>query len=84
MKYTGRSVQLTAAEFRILQLLASKPGRVLSRDEIIDAALGHDSDVFDRTVDVHITSIRRKLGKGSELIETVRGFGYRFHDDRES
>ena len=51
---------------------------MFSRDEIIDAALDNDSAVFDRTVDVHITAIRKKLGKGGELIETVRGFGYKF------
>ena len=64
----GAPVQLTATEFRILQFLASKPGRVLSRDDIIDAALGRDANVFDRTIDVHITAIRRKLGKGSDPI----------------
>jgi two-component system, OmpR family, alkaline phosphatase synthesis response regulator PhoP len=78
----GVPVQLTATEFRILQFLASRPGRVLSRDEIIDAALGRDTDVFDRTIDVHITAIRRKLGKGGEQIETVRGFGYKFRESR--
>jgi len=51
---------------------------VFSRDEIIDAALGNETAVFDRTVDVHITAIRRKLGAGAEYIETVRGFGYKF------
>ena len=76
----GRPVQLTATEFRILQYLASRPGRVTSRDEIIDSALGHDAAVFDRTVDVHITAIRRKLGKGADHIETIRGFGYKLRD----
>jgi DNA-binding response OmpR family regulator len=76
----GRPVQLTATEFRILQTLAARPGRVFSRDEIIDAALGSDNNVFDRTIDVHITAIRRKLGPGAEHIETVRGFGYKFRD----
>jgi DNA-binding response OmpR family regulator len=84
VKYTGQEIDLTATEFRILQFLASKPGRVLKRDEIIDAALERDSDVFDRTIDVHITAIRRKLGKGGDMIETVRGFGYRFRDGRSS
>jgi two-component system alkaline phosphatase synthesis response regulator PhoP len=78
--YTGKPVSLTATEFRILHFLASKPGRVLSRDDIIDAALGRDANVFDRTIDVHITAIRRKLGKGGEQIETIRGFGYKFRD----
>ena len=77
----GKPIALTATEFRILHFLATKPGRVLSRDDIIDAALGRDANVFDRTIDVHITAIRRKLGStGAERIETVRGFGYKFRD----
>lgn len=82
VKYQEKEVQLTATEFRILQYMASRPGRVLKRDEIIDAALERDSDVFDRTIDVHITAIRRKLGRAGEMIETVRGFGYRFRESR--
>jgi DNA-binding response OmpR family regulator len=80
--YAGHPVALTATEFRIIQFLTSRPGRVLSRDEIINAALGRDVAVFDRTIDVHITSIRKKLGKGGELIETIRGFGYKLKDPR--
>jgi len=80
VKYGGKPVELTATEFRILHHLASKPGRVLSRDDIIDAALGRDANVFDRTIDVHITAIRRKLGRGSDQFETIRGFGYKFRD----
>ena len=76
--YKGQRVSLTATEFRILEFLAARPGRVFSRDEIIDAALGNETAVFDRTVDVHITAIRRKLGAGGDQIETVRGFGYKF------
>jgi len=78
VSFRGQRVALTATEFRILEFLAARPGRVFSRDEIIDAALGNETAVFDRTVDVHITAIRRKLGSGSECIETVRGFGYKF------
>lgn len=78
----GKPVALTATEFRILQFMATRPGRVLTRDEIIDGALDRDNAVYDRTIDVHITSIRRKLGKGGEHIETVRGFGYKFRDPR--
>ena len=77
VSYKGHRVSLTATEFRILEFLAGRPGRVFSRDEIIDAALTNESAVFDRTVDVHITAIRRKLGPGAEQIETVRGFGYK-------
>jgi len=78
VSYRGQRVALTATEFRILEFLAARPGRVFSRDEIIDAALGNETAVFDRTVDVHITAIRRKLGAGADQIETVRGFGYKF------
>jgi two-component system phosphate regulon response regulator PhoB len=78
VNYKGQRISLTATEFRILEFLAARPGRVFSRDEIIDAALGNETAVFDRTVDVHITAIRRKLGAGADQIETVRGFGYKF------
>jgi two-component system, OmpR family, alkaline phosphatase synthesis response regulator PhoP len=84
VKYSGTRIALTATEFRILQFLAGRPGRVFSRDEIIDAALDSDTAVFDRTVDVHITAIRKKLGAGGELIETVRGFGYKFQANARS
>ncbi len=78
----GRPVQLTATEFKILQFMATRPGRVLSRDEIIDAALGRDVAVFDRTIDVHITAIRRKLGPAGDQIETIRGFGYKLRESK--
>ena len=81
--YRSRRISLTATEFKILQFLASRPNRVYSRDEIIDAASGNEAAVFDRTVDVHITAIRRKLGGGSDHIETVRGFGYKFRPTLE-
>ncbi len=76
--WKGRAVELTATEFRILEHLARRPGRVLSRSEIIDEALGRDEAITDRSIDVHVTALRRKLGAGGELLETVRGFGYRF------
>jgi two-component system phosphate regulon response regulator PhoB len=78
--WKGKPVVLTATEFRILHFLAARAGRVCSRTDIIDDALGTDVAVIDRTVDVHVTAIRRKLGKGAELIETVRGFGYKFRE----
>jgi phosphate regulon transcriptional regulator PhoB len=84
VSFKGQRVALTATEFRILEFLAARPGRVFSRDEIIDAALGNETAVFDRTVDVHITAIRRKLGAGAEYIETVRGFGYKFRQVGET
>jgi two-component system alkaline phosphatase synthesis response regulator PhoP len=80
------SVELTATEFRILVFLAKRPGWVFTRQQIVDAAQGDDafvSDRFvtDRSVDVHIVSLRRKLGSGGAYIETVRGVGYRLQDD---
>jgi DNA-binding response OmpR family regulator len=78
--YKGVPVTLTATEFRVLHFLAGRPGRVVSRNEIMDAAIGPDAAVFDRTIDVHITAIRRKLGEGGGRIETIRGFGYKLRD----
>jgi two-component system phosphate regulon response regulator PhoB len=78
--WKGKPVFLTATEFRILHFLAARAGRVCSRTDIIDDALGTDVAVIDRTVDVHVTAIRRKLGKGGDLIETIRGFGYKLRE----
>ena len=74
----GKPIMLTATEFRILHFLASRPGRVFSRNEIIDGAQGRDTAVLDRTIDVHVTSIRRKLGACGDYLETVRAVGYKF------
>jgi DNA-binding response OmpR family regulator len=76
----GKAVELTPTEFRILQFLAARPGRVFSRDEILEGALERDEAVVARTVDVHVTALRKKLGRAGDRIETVRGFGYRFQD----
>lgn len=73
-------VSLTATEFRLLHFLSARPGRVFSRGELIDGALGKDVAVVERTIDVHVLSLRRKLGKCGHWIETVRGFGYRFRE----
>jgi DNA-binding response OmpR family regulator len=70
------AITLTAAQFRILEVLALHTGRVLSRDEIIEAALRDDTEVTERTVDVHIAGIRKALGPAAGCIETVRSFGY--------
>jgi len=80
----GQPVELTATEFRLLHFLASHPGRVFSRGELIDHVLGRDVEVIDRTVDVHVMAVRKKLGKHGELVETVRGFGYRFREEETS
>ena len=76
----GKSIAVTASEFRLLHFLADHPGRVFSRSELIDGALGREISVVDRTIDVHITGLRKKLGNCGECIETVRGFGYRFKE----
>ncbi len=65
-------------EFEILAFLASNPGKVLNRDKILNDVWGSDIYVVERTVDVHIRKIREKLGRYSELIETIKGVGYRF------
>jgi two-component system alkaline phosphatase synthesis response regulator PhoP len=74
-----RPVTMTLSEFRILDLLLRRPGVVFSRYQIVDAVHGSDYPVTDRSVDVQIVGLRRKLGDYSDWIETVRGVGYRFH-----
>jgi len=76
----GEPVELTATEFKLLCLLARRPGRVFTRQQIIESIHGKYSAVTDRSVDVQVVSLRRKLGNNSESIETVRGVGYRFRD----
>jgi two-component system phosphate regulon response regulator PhoB len=76
----GKPVQLTFTEFNILHILAKRPGLVFTRYQIVDAIRGSDYLVTDRAVDVQIVSLRKKLGRYGEYIETVRGVGYRFKD----
>jgi DNA-binding response OmpR family regulator len=76
--YRNTPLTLTAAQLRILEFLAVRAGRVLSRDEIIEAALRDDTEVTERTIDAHIAGIRKALGPASGCIETVRSFGYVF------
>jgi DNA-binding response OmpR family regulator len=76
----GKPLSLTRSEFRLLDTLIRQPGRVFHRTELIDAALGEDTMVMERTIDVHIRALRRKLGPHADVIETVRGVGYRFRD----
>jgi two-component system phosphate regulon response regulator PhoB len=76
----GKAVALTATEFNLLRALAERRGRVLSRDDLISRVRGEDAAVTDRAVDVHVAAIRRKLGKHGEMIETVRGAGYRLRE----
>ncbi|MGL4513068.1 MAG: response regulator [Lacipirellulaceae bacterium] len=73
-------LDLTPSEFGLLEALIRQPGRVFSRSELIDAALGGDALVLERTIDVHVRALRKKLDEHADLIETVRGVGYRFRD----
>ncbi len=76
----GKALSLTPIEFKILGALVKEPGRVFSRAQIIDNALGHDFDSFDRTIDVHILKLRRKLEPDPhhpEYIKTIYGAGYK-------
>ena len=76
----GRPVELTKTEFELLRCLASRPGRVFTRYQIVDAVKGADYPVTDRSVDVQVVGLRRKLGAAGKYIETVRGVGYRFRE----
>jgi len=76
----GEPVQLTLTEFKILHFLAGRPGWVFTRYQIVDAVHGTDYPVTDRSVDVQIVGLRKKLGHAGRYIETVRGVGYRFKE----
>jgi DNA-binding response OmpR family regulator len=76
-----RYIDLTYSEFQILFFLASRPGWVFTRSQIVDAVRGENYPVTDRSVDVQIAGLRKKLGQHSAYIETVRGVGYRFKED---
>jgi DNA-binding response OmpR family regulator len=76
----GTAVRFTATEFRLLHFLALHSGRVFSRDQLMRRVMGEEVILVDRNVDVHVRAIRSKLGAHRELVETVRGVGYRFRD----
>lgn len=76
----GHAVPLTVSEFRILHLLARRPGWVFTRNQLIAETQGSDASVTERSVDVHIVYLRRKLGVCGDLIETMRGVGYRLQE----
>jgi two-component system, OmpR family, phosphate regulon response regulator PhoB len=79
----GKELDLTPTEFRLLESLLRQPGRAFARSQLMDAAIGEGAIVLERTIDVHVKSLRRKLGPAGEFIETVRGVGYRFREDRQ-
>jgi two-component system phosphate regulon response regulator PhoB/two-component system alkaline phosphatase synthesis response regulator PhoP len=76
----GNKVDLTLAEFRILQLLASEKGRVFSRGRILDRLWGNEKTVVDRTIDVHIRYLWSKIGSASKLIRNAHGAGYKLEE----
>ena len=73
----GKSAGLTTTEFKILRILADRPGWVFSRDELLSRLWGDEKAVLDRTIDVHITNLRKKLRKSGRLLKNVRGVGYK-------
>jgi len=76
----GKPLVLTLAEFNLLKVLISKPGRVFTRDQILEKISGADTYVIDRNVDVHVRAVRKKLEDDAEFIQTVRGVGYKCRD----
>jgi DNA-binding response OmpR family regulator len=73
----GKPVLLTATEFKLISLLLERPGRVQTRETLLNEVWGYDVAIQSRTVDIHVRRLREKLGRASDCIETVRGFGYR-------
>ena len=82
VRVQGTEVYLTYKEFELLRILMTHPGQVFSRDRLLAEIWGYDFDGETRTVDVHIRSLRHKLGAAGEEIETVRGIGYRMRDEK--
>lgn len=80
VRIKGQPVELSLSEFRILELLTSRPGRVFTRDQILDHLWGQEKVVIPRTVDVHIRHLREKLGPLARLIQSIRGVGYKYEE----
>src|SRR4051794_27417560 len=78
----GQELDLTPTEFRLLECLLRQPGRAFTRPQLMDVAIGEGAIVLERTIDVHVKTLRRKLGRAGEFIETVRGVGYRFRETK--
>ena len=83
VKVQGRAVELTTIEFNILEFLSRSPGRVFTRDQIMDKVWKEGRFIVDRAVDVHVRGLRKKLEESADCIETVRGVGYRFKEAGE-
>jgi two-component system phosphate regulon response regulator PhoB len=80
VRIAGKPIDLTAIEFKLLSTLMQRRGRVQSRDRLLNEVWGYESLIDTRTVDTHVRRLREKLGKRGTLIETIRGFGYRFRE----
>jgi DNA-binding response OmpR family regulator len=76
----SEEITLTSTEFKILLLLAQKPGHVFTREQFINSIQGENIFVTGRTIDTHIAGLRKKMGETANMIETIRGIGYRFKD----
>ena len=81
VRIRDESVTLTATEFKLLQLLAQRRGRVQTRDRLLQDVWGYDNPIDSRTVDTHMRRLREKLGEAARYLETIRGVGYRFNAD---
>ena len=82
VKVGGKEVELTLTQYRLLAFLAARPGFVRTRDQMVSAVRGEDAVLSSRAIDVHIAALRQKLGDAGEVVETVRGVGYRITDGR--
>jgi two-component system phosphate regulon response regulator PhoB len=80
VSWKGKALDLTATEFNVLLFLSRKPGWVFTRKQIVDSVKGEDYAVTERAVDVQMVGLRKKLGEAADLIETVRGIGYKFKE----
>jgi two-component system phosphate regulon response regulator PhoB len=76
----GKAVSLTSLEFKLLRTLMQRRGRVQERDRLLNEVWGYESVIDTRTVDTHVRRLREKLGKAGDIVETVRGFGYRLRE----
>jgi two-component system, OmpR family, phosphate regulon response regulator PhoB len=80
VRINGKQVHLTSLEFKLLQTLMQRRGRVQDRDRLLNEVWGYESVIDTRTVDTHVRRLREKLGKAGDAIETIRGFGYRLRE----
>lgn len=83
VRVDSKPVTFTATEFRLLHFLASHPGRVFTRDQLLSRVIGEHAVVIDRNIDVHVRAVRNKLGAYRDLVETVRGVGYRLRETED-